>query len=356
MSGKLKAGVIGTGIIGKHHLNNYASIADADVVAVCDVNEEAAKAAAEQFDVKHVFTDYKELLGMDEIDAVDVCLPNVLHCPITCDALKAGKHVYCEKPFANSAAEARKMLKAAEGAGQMLAMQLGTVFSSEARAAKRLIDAGLLGHIYYAKASNYRRRGRPYVDGYATPIFVQKDKAGGGALPDMGVYHLGLMMYLLDNPEIVSVSASTFQEIDMHEGRRKSSGYDVEEFAAAFVRFEGNLTLFFEEAWASHMDGGTGERIMGSQGGLKLGPLSYFSNVEGIDANTTFVLDQFETRQNSLYEDWAGYANSQQHFVWAALGRVPQIRTDLLGVKVCELTELMYKSAEKGAELKARKK
>lgn len=355
MTKKLKAGVIGTGIIGKSHLRGYASIADAEVVAVCDVREDEAKRVAEEFDVPNVFTDYTELLKMDEIDAVDVCLPNVLHCPVTCDALKAGKHVYCEKPFANSAAEARKMLKAAQTNRRKLAMQLNTVFSKEARAAKRIIDAGRLGRIYYAKASHYRRRGRPFVDGYATPIFVQKEHAGGGALPDMGVYHLGLMMYLLGNPEIATVSASTFQELDMHEGRRKSSGYNVEELAVGFVRFKGDLTMFFEEAWAAHMDGGAGHRIMGSKGGLRLEPFAYFTDIEGIDSDATFLVDQFETRQNAIEEDWPGYASSQQHFVWAALGRVPQIRTDLIGVRVCELTEMMYKSAEKGAEVKARR-
>ncbi|MFQ6098818.1 MAG: Gfo/Idh/MocA family protein, partial [Armatimonadota bacterium] len=279
-----------------------------------------------------------------------------LHCPVTCAALKAGKHVYCEKPMANSAAEARKMLRAAERSDRILAMQLGTIFSKEARAAKRIIDAGLLGHIYYAKASHYRRRGRPYVDGYATPIFVQKRHAGGGALPDMGVYHLGLMMHLLGNPEIETVTASTYQELDMDERRRKASGYDVEELATAFVRFKGGLTLFFEEAWAAHMDGGTGHRIMGSKGGLRLEPFALFTNIEGIDADTTFLLDQFETRQNALDENWPGFANSQQHFVWAALGRVPQIRTDLIGLKVCELTELMYKSAEQHREVRPRRK
>ena len=354
MGKKLRAGVIGTGIIGKHHLAAYQGIADAEVVAVCDVNEESARAAAQQFGVPNVFTDYKQLLKMDEIDSVDVCLPNVLHCPVTCDALKAGKHVYCEKPFANSAAEANKMLKTAGECDKLLAMQLGTLFSKEARAAKRLIEAGHLGKLYYAKASYYRRRGRPFVDGYATPIFVQKQHAGGGALPDMGVYHLGLMMYLLDNPVIESVTASTFQEIDMDEGRRKSAGYDVEEFATAFVRFQGDLTMFFEEAWASHMDGGTGSQIMGSKGGLKLEPLTFFSNLEGMDGDTTFRLDEFEGRMSALNPDWAGTTSSQQHFVWACLGRVPQIRTDLIGGKVCELTEMMYKSAATRKELRPR--
>jgi len=354
MSEKLKVGVIGTGIIGKAHLRNYQQIADAEVVAVCDVREDEAQRVAAEFDVPHVFRDYRKLLAVEEIAAVDVCLPNVLHCPVTCAALRAGKHVYCEKPLANSAAEARKMLQTAQECGKMLAMQLGTVFSREARAAKWLIDAGLLGHIYYAKTSHYRRRGRPYVDGYATPIFVQKKNAGGGALPDMGVYHLGLMLHLLGLPEVDTVTASTFQELDMNEERRKLSGYDVEEMAVGFVRFRNGVTLFFEESWAVHMDAGTGDQIMGSQGGLRLEPFTFFSNVHGLDGDTTFDLNGFEYRQNAYDPNWAGYSSSQQHWVWAVLGRVPQIRTDLIGVKVCEITEMMYKSAQQHREVRAK--
>lgn len=354
MSGKLKIGIIGTGLIGKSHLRKYREIADAEIVAVCDINEAEAQRVAQEFEVPQVLTDYHKLLAMEEIQAVDVCLPNVLHCPVTCDALKAGKHVYCEKPFANSAAEAQKMLKTAQDCGLKLAMQLGTLFSKEARAAKHLIDNGMLGRLYYAKTSHYRRRGRPFVDGYATPIFVQKKHAGGGALPDMGVYHLGLMVHLLGNPDIETVTASTFQELDMNEQRRKSSNYDVEEMAVGLVRFKGDLTLFFEESWAAHMDQGTGDRIMGSQGGLRLEPFALFSNLHGIDADTTFQLDGFEYRQNAYDPNWIGYSSSQHHWVWAVLGRIPQIRTDLIGVKVAQITEMMYKSAAQHKELKPR--
>ena len=354
MSSKVKLGIIGTGIIGKSHIRRYKEIPEADIVAVCDVNEAEAQRVAQEYGIGQVFTDYKQLLAIEEIQAVDVCLPNVLHCPVTCDALKAGKHVYCEKPFANSAAEARKMLKTAQDCGQMLAMQLATVFSKEARAAKHIIDAGMLGRIYYAKTSHYRRRGRPYVDGYATPIFVQKQHAGGGALPDMGVYHLGLMLYLLGDPDVETVTASTFQELDMNEQRRKSAGYNVEEMAVGLVRFKGDITLFFEESWAVHMDSGTGDRIMGNQGGLRLEPFTFFTNAAGIDGDTTFDIGQFEYRQNAYDPNWRGVSDSQTHCLWAVLGRVPQVRTDLLGVKVAEITEMMYKSSDGRKELKGK--
>lgn len=353
MASRIRCGIIGTGMIGKVHIARYKEVPEAQVLAVADLREDEAKRVAEQNDIPHVFTDYRKLLAMEEIDLVDVCLPNALHCPVTCDALKAGKHVYCEKPMANSAAEARKMLRTAQETGKTLAIQLGTLFSPEAHGAKRVIEAGLLGRIYFAKSSYYRRRGRCYVDGYATPPFVQKEVAGGGALADMGVYHLGLMVWLLDNPEVLTVSASTFQEIPMDEKRAKESGYNVEEFATGFVRFAGNITLFFEEAWATHMDQADGFRIFGSHGGLRVEPFGFFTDMADMQADVSFDLGLYEGRQSLYYGDrHKAMRHQQMNLIWALLGRVPLLETAPVAVKVAEITEAMYKSAANGREVK----
>ena len=356
MANKLKAGIIGTGIIGKSHVRGYKSMPnDVEIVAVADINEAEAKRVAQEHGIPHVFSDYHDLLKMDEIDTVDVCLPNFLHAPVTIDALKAGKHVYCEKPMAPTGTEAQAMYDAAKKAGKILAVQMGTVFSKEARTAKRLIEEGALGRVYYAKTSHYRRRGRVYVDGYATPHFVQKDKSGGGTLVDMAIYHMARMVYLLDNPEVETVTASTFQEIPMDEKRRQESGYNVEELGTGFVRFKGNITLFVEEAWAAHMDGGTGDRIMGSKGGLKLDPFTFYSDLYGMDADVTFNVDAYERRMRSLGQMADGYNGSQEHFVWGVLDRVKMIDTGAIGLTVARITQGMYQSSERRREIDLRK-
>ena len=227
MSAKLKVGIIGTGIIGKSHVRGYQSMPnDVEMVAVADINESEAQRVAQEHDIPHAFSDYRELLKIDEIDSVDVCLPNFLHAPVTIAALEAGKHVYCEKPMAKTGPEAVAMYEAAQRTGRKLSVQMATVFTRETRTAKHLIDASALGNLYYVKTSHYRRRGRPYVDGYATTHFVQREKAGGGTLLDTAIYNMARMVYLLDNPEIETVSASTYQELDMDEGRRQDSGYE----------------------------------------------------------------------------------------------------------------------------------
>lgn len=348
---KLKVGVIGTGMIGKHHVNQYKQITDVELVAVADIREDEARRVADEHAIPNVFTNHHDLLNIGEIDAVDVCLHNALHAPVTLDAFKAGKHVYCEKPLALSGKEARKMVDAADKAGKKLAMQLGTIFNKQARAAKCLIDGGELGNIYYAKASNYRRRGRPYVDGYGTPPFAQKACAGGGALMDMAVYHIGLMLFLLDNPEVLTVSGSAFQKLDMDAKRRKECGYDVEELGVALVRLAGGVTLSIEEAWAIHGEPGSKHRVYGDKGGLSLDPLVYYSDHSGLDGDTTFHLDAWWTRECSLRPDTASYESSQKHWVAALLGRVPLIETGRIGARIAEITEAIYKSAEKAKEV-----
>ena len=353
MAKKLRVGVIGTGIIGKAHVRGYAGMSDdVKIVAVADLNKKEAKRVAGEHDIPNAFKNYKDLLAMDEIDSVDVCLPNFLHAPVTIAALKAGKNVYCEKPMARNAEEAQAMYDAAKKTGKMLAIQLSTLFAPTARAAKQIVDEGVLGKVYYVKTSHYRRRGRVYVDGYATPHFVQKDKSGGGALADMAVYHMALMVWLLGNPKLETVSASTYQEIPMDEKRREESKYDVEELGIGFVRFENDVTMFVEESWAINMDQDEGDCIMGTKGGLRLNPLTLFTEVAGMQVDQPLDPESYRNHRKSVDEYEEGYGNSQKNFVWAQLGRVPLLDSASIALKVAQITDAMYRSAEQGQEIK----
>src|SRR5215475_13321823 len=117
------------------------------------------------------------------------------------------------------------MLATAKQCKKNLSIQLSTLFSNETRAAKELIDAGELGELYFARSTGWRRRGRPFVDGYGTPTFVQKRNSAGGALYDMGVYHIAGLLYLLGNPSVARITGKTYQKIPMDPALEKSSGY-----------------------------------------------------------------------------------------------------------------------------------
>ena len=161
MAEKTKVGVIGVGQIGKRHVAAYAEMPDVEIVALADLDQNEVQRVAAEYGVKQTFGSFRELLALPEIQAVDVCLHNNFHAPVSIAAMEAGKEVFCEKPMAGTYADALTMRAAAERLGRRLAIQNVMLFSPEVKAARRLIDAGQIGRPYYGRAVGWRRRGRP---------------------------------------------------------------------------------------------------------------------------------------------------------------------------------------------------
>jgi predicted dehydrogenase len=353
MDNKLRIGVIGVGQIGQAHLDNYKAISEVEVVAISDRNETHAQRMAVRYGIPDSYTDFHELLARPDILAVDVCLHNNLHMPVSVAALRAGKHVYCEKPMAGSYRDAEIMFQTAKAAGLKLSIQLSTLFSNETKAAKFLIDQGRLGRLYHARSVGFRRRGRPYVDGYGSPPFVQKHNSGGGAMYDVGVYHIASLLYLLGNPAILRISGKTYQETGMDPPRRASSGYDVEELGLGFVRLADGITLDIIEAWAIHLGGLDGSSLVGDKGGLRLEPFGFFESQGDLNLDTTFDLEAFARRTHDLRADTDLGSSPQQHWTAALQGRVELLPTAELALNTMLISEAIYLSDRLGREVGA---
>jgi predicted dehydrogenase len=354
-SSPVRIGVIGCGQISRAHLGTYQKLGPdlVQVVAVCDILEDVAHDAAKQFGVPDVYTAFRKMLERDDIQAIDVCLHNNLHRPATEAALAAGKHVYCEKPMAGSYADAVSMLQSAKKAGLKLHIQLATLYSKETRAAKELIAAGELGEVYHARATGHRRRGRPFVDGYGTNNFVQKRISAGGALYDMGVYHISQMLYLLGNPKVARISGKTYQKIDMDPARRQSSGYDVEELGLGMVYFENGATLDIIEAWAINLDKIEGSVLVGSKGGVRLNPFGFFRSFGDLDISGTADLDQAGFRWGNVRGDAHLYASSQAHWIAVLQGKVELLPTAEIALSTMLISEAIYMSEKLGRDVTA---
>jgi len=258
MSKKLKIGIIGSGGIAQScHMRGYASIPDlCEIVAVCDVNEATAKQAAEKFSVDKIYTDHNELLKDPEIDAVSVATPNKFHLEPTVAALKAGKHVLCEKPLAMNAVEAREMCATARDMGKILQVGLQMRFGGPGRFMKDYIDAGNMGDIYFARAQALRRRGVP---GWG--VFIDKEKQGGGPLIDIGVHILDFTLFLMGYPKPVSASGKTWDTLGKNPDLYNGSGdYDrskftVEDFAVGLIKFDNGAVISLESSFMANIDG-----------------------------------------------------------------------------------------------------
>lgn len=332
-------------------MNRYSEIPEAEMVICADINEAAARAASEKYNIPNFTTDFREILQRDDIDAVDVCLHNNMHMPATVAGLEAGKHVYCEKPMAGSYRDAATMMEAARSTGKNLHIQLAQLYSNETRAAKELIDLGELGEVFHARSTGFRRRGRPFVDGYGTPTFVQKRFSAGGALYDMGVYHISQMLFLLNNPQVGRISGKTYQKMDMDAKRRESSGYDVEELGLGFVRFQGELTLDIIESWALHSAGFDGSCVVGSKGGVRLSPFAFYRSYGDLDVDGTVNLGSAQYRWHNVREDGVYYSDSQTHWVAALQGKANLLPTAEIALNTMLISEGIYLSEKLGREV-----
>jgi predicted dehydrogenase len=255
--------------------------------------------------------------------------------------------------MAGSYRDAAAMLETARQTGKKLSIQLATLFANETRAAKELIDAGELGELFFARSTGWRRRGRAFVDGYGTPTFVQKKFSAGGALFDMGVYHIAQVLYLLGNPQPLRISGKTYQKMEMHEKRREQSGYDVEELGMGFVRLAGDLTLDIIEAWAIHLDAFEGSAVVGDKGGVRLNPFGFFKSAGHLDFSSTADLEKAKFRWETVAGDHACYAGPQQHWIAALQGKVPLLPTAEIALNTMLISEGIYLSSARGEEVSA---
>jgi predicted dehydrogenase len=351
---KIRIGMIGCGQIAQHHMRTYAPMTDnVQMVACCDVNEVTAKKSAAEFKIPHTYTDFRKMLQRDDLDAIDVCLHNNFHRPATEAALQSGKHVYCEKPMAGSYGDAAAMLATAKKCKKKLSIQLSTLFAKETRAAKELIKSGALGDPYFARSTGFRRRGRPYVDGYGSPTFVQKKNSAGGALYDMGVYHIAQILYLLGNPKVERVSGRIYQKTDMDTKRRRLSGYNVEELGMGFVRCADDISIDIIESWAIHLDNFESSFVVGNKGGVRLSPFGFFQSAGHLDLNASTNLDGAAFRWSNVQCDGHLYANPQAHWIAALQGKVKLIPTAEIALNTMLISEAIFLSSARGCEVTA---
>jgi predicted dehydrogenase len=277
MAAPLKVAVIGTGM-GRYHMKEFVESPDVTLAAVCDLNREEAMLFAKQYGAEKVVSDYRDLWEVPNLDAVSIAVPNFLHAQIAIEALERGLHVMCEKPIATTLADAKKMVETAEAQNKRLMIGMSQRFKPQSLALRDIVSRGELGEIYYARTTWIRRRGVPVIHfGSGGSMgrgawFVDKAKAGAGALFDIGVHMFDLTWWLMGNPKPVSVSASSYRNLWNEEFARRGIKYDIDELSSAFVRFENGVTAVFDVSWAANQDNEINVRVFGTEAGFQVYP------------------------------------------------------------------------------------
>ena len=350
---KVRIGVIGVGSIGTVHTKAYAKVPDAEVVAMCDILPDRLKAKAAEFGISKTYADYKKLLADKQIDAVSVCVPNNMHAPIAIAALNAGKHVMLEKPMTLNPDLARDIIAARDKSGKQLQMGMVWRQKDEAQLVKKIISEGKLGKIYQIRVKLIRRRGIPGLGGW----FTTKACSGGGGLIDIAVHFLDLVMWATDYWDPTRVSAKVYSKfgspikdyhyISMWAGPPKLDGtFDVDDYAAGFVRFGKKATLSFEVAWACNADDEGYVEFLGDKGGVKCGSNS---------GTTTFRTEvggkiaDLDLRYDNSSD---GFVIELSKFVAAVQGKGEVPATGEQGLVAMRLLDAIYRSSEKDCEVK----
>ncbi len=294
----LRAGVVGLGWAGEQHLKSYVGLPGVEAVALAGLEKGRLEALGKSYGVPNLYEDYEGLVAREDLDIVSVCTPNHLHAPIAVAALEGGKHVLCEKPLARTGVEAESIVRAARAAGRVVNVAFTQRERGDVQVLKRHVLEGNLGRVYHVKASWLRRDGIPGMGSW----FTSKEMAGGGPLIDLGVHMLDMALYLLDEPEVESVSCATYAELGPQgRGGRGDTdktivgdAYEVEDLACAFIRLSGGATLNLEAGWAAYRESGDdfGVTLYGTDGGAEMKVKDYvtqdtvriYTDVAGVPA------------------------------------------------------------------------
>ena len=310
---RLRVGIIGTGGIANAHIQSYLRMPDVDLVAGADLIPGKADEFFKRYGVEGVrtYTNHKEMLEKEELDAVSVCTYNRTHAECTIDALNKGLHVLLEKPMCVTTEEAVEICRAEKKTGKILSIGFQPRFDANMQMIKKIVQSGALGEVYYIQTGGGRRRGIP------NSTFIEEKTAGIGALGDIGCYSLDMVLNAIGYPKPLTVSgykSDFFGKSYEYSAPENASRFSVDDFAAAFIRLEGGIILDFRISWAMHMNTPGDTIILGKKAGLRIpstdcwngsvgGPMTIYHDVAGVQCQTTIpILSNGDGQFSGLFD------------------------------------------------------
>ena len=307
---KLRIGIIGTGWIAESHIESYKRMKDVKVVAMADLIPGKAEKFAKRYGIENCnfYPDHKAMLDAEKLDAVSICTYNTQHAAPAIYALEKGVHVLLEKPFCVTTEEAVEVMRAEKKSGKVLSIGFQPRLDENMQMIKKIVESGVLGKIYYIQTGGGRRRGIP------NSTFIEKSTGGIGAMGDIGCYSLDCVLNAIGYPKPLTVTGYTsnfFGTSTKYQSEKDAARFNVDDFAAAFVRLEGGIILDFRIAWAMHLDTPGDSIIMGTEGSLRIpstdcwngtvgGEMTIYHDVAGAQTQTKIPI--IESKGPGLFD------------------------------------------------------
>jgi len=332
---KVKLALVGCGNVAQVvHLPVLEHMPDVEIVAVVDPDRRKAQAVAARGNVPTSFTSLEALLASpisETLDAVDICTPTDTHLPLAKQAMEAGKDVFVEKPIARTAKEAKEMVECATKYGRKLMVGMNNRFRPDTMLLKTFIEKKELGKIFYIKSGWLKQQAD------VAKWQQQQAKSGGGVILDLGIVMLDMALWLLNYPEVETVSAATYKQYTK----------TVEDSAAIFARLKGDVTFTTEISWTFQREGDFFYcNVFGDDGAAFINPLKVMKRVHGSLINLTPAKSQTPVM---LYKK--SYENELRYFINSIKGIVPMISTGEEAAKRMTVVEAIYRSAAKKKEV-----
>ncbi len=330
---KIRVGVVGLGWVAQvFHLPLLTKIDEAEVVAVCDKDKARSRMIGEKFSIPNVFSDYRQMLDRDDIDAVIICTSTDAHHPVTVAALQAGKHAFVEKPITRTLLEARQLTEMANSQKLTMMVGMNNRFRPDTMILKSFIEKGELGKLFYAKGGWLKSLSD------TNPWMTRKDKSGGGVVLDLGIVMLDLILWMMGFPVVTHVSAT------MYSHKTKS----VEDTCLATVRMKPDAVLTLEVSWSLLSSADYFYcNLFGTEGSALINPLRIHKHLHGSLVNLTPASSD---TPNGLYRK--SYENELRHFIGALRGLHPVVSTGEEAMERMKVVEAIYRSSQKGKEVR----
>lgn len=338
---KLKVAIFGTGFIANIHMESYARfVPNAEVVAVYGRDAGRTSAFAQQHNIAAWYDDMDKLLEEQEVEMVDICLPNYLHHSACMTAAKNDKHIVIEKPLALTLEEADEMIGECKKRNLLLMYAEELCFAPKYERVRSMVESGAVGEVYMLKQAEKH-------SGPHSPWFYNKETAGGGVMMDMGCHALAWFRWMTKNAKVKSVYAD--MKTVLHDT-------DCDDNTITIVEFENGVTAIAEDSWARH--GGMDDRIevYGVDG------VSYADLFQGNSALTysskgyDYAAEKAGTTVGwtfTMYEEAfnQGYPQELAHFTDCVLNGKQPLVTGEDGRAVLEMIYAAYESARTGQKV-----
>lgn len=345
---KIKIGILGTGTISESHIRAYLNNPQAEIVAIADSNNVRLQEIGNKYNIAKRYLSAQELLDKEKLDAVSVCSFPKNHVELALLALEKDLNILVEKPLGVNYKETVKLTEAVKKHGKVGMVGMTHRYRNDVKVLKALIDSGDLGKIHHVRAKLVSRRGSPL--GW----FTDKDYAGGGCLFDIGVHLLDLAWYLAGTPTPKTVSGHTITSVgayntltlnrwrSSHPYNQDQSIFDVDDFAAAFIRFEDDISMNFEVGWAVNGPGDDGLHvdIFGDKGGISLSPAAFYTEKNDV------LMEAKLTYHNN---DW--FQDEINHYLECVVAQKEPISPIRQGSTVIQMLEAIAVSSEKKKEV-----